>query len=271
MGDVLAITDTEGSIVGNYEYDAWGKVLTADTDIAKQNPIRYRGYYYDNETEYYYLQSRYYDSNICRFINADDFGLIKLISKNSNYDLFTYCANDPINKYDPSGNYPLQLTVEMYTYAFGNKKNSVTFRNSGTIAKLLYDRLTSSDIMNNKLQSIIENMRKKNKTTSYSYNCAINFSTNDFRTADGDLYLSVGHASFMYYVQKVKSGGKYKYKFDITIGDRYDFDFWDKSKKSNAAIRFINNNFGWKLQNKGKLKPYYWDYTYTVLLARRKK
>ena len=68
MGDVLAITDTDGSIVGNYEYDAWGKVLTADTDIAKQNPLRYRGYYYDNETDYYYLQSRYYDSNICRFI-----------------------------------------------------------------------------------------------------------------------------------------------------------------------------------------------------------
>ena len=49
MGDVLAITDTNGSIVGNYEYDAWGKVLTADTDLAKQNPLRYRGYYYDNE------------------------------------------------------------------------------------------------------------------------------------------------------------------------------------------------------------------------------
>ena len=52
MGDVLAITDTNGEIVGNYEYDAWGKVLTADTDIANQNPIRYRGYYYDNETGY---------------------------------------------------------------------------------------------------------------------------------------------------------------------------------------------------------------------------
>lgn len=82
MGEVLAITDTNGDIVGNYEYDAWGKVLTADTDIAKQNPIRYRGYYYDNETGYYYLQSRYYDSNICRFINADYF-VISSITKNS--------------------------------------------------------------------------------------------------------------------------------------------------------------------------------------------
>lgn len=65
MGNVLAITDTEGNIVGNYEYDAWGKVLTADSSIAQQNTLRYRGYYYDNETGLYYLQSRYYDSNIC--------------------------------------------------------------------------------------------------------------------------------------------------------------------------------------------------------------
>ena len=110
-------------------------------------------------------------------------------------------------------------------------------------------------------------MKRKNKTTSYSYNCAINFSSNNFATADGDLHLSVGHASFMYYVQKVKSGGKYKYKFDITIGDIYDFDFWDKSKESNAAIRFINNNFGRKPQDKGKLRPYNWDYTYTVYIS----
>ena len=67
MGDVLAITDTNGDIVGNYEYDAWGKVLTADTDIAKQNPLRYRGYYYDNETGYYYLQSRYYSPDLCPY------------------------------------------------------------------------------------------------------------------------------------------------------------------------------------------------------------
>ena len=103
MGDILAITDTDGNVVGNYEYDAWGKVLTADTDIAKQNPIRYRGYYYDTETGYYYLQSRYYDSNICRFINADDYGYINKMAI-SGYDLFSYCSNDSINNFDIGGN-----------------------------------------------------------------------------------------------------------------------------------------------------------------------
>ena len=104
MNDVLAITDTNGDIVGNYEYDAWGKVLTADTDLAKQNPLRYRGYYYDNETGYYYLQSRYYDSNICRFINSD-IAEISQMAKDVpvGTNLIAYCNNDSVNNVDYEG------------------------------------------------------------------------------------------------------------------------------------------------------------------------
>ena len=104
MGDVISITDTSGTVVANYEYDAWGKVLTADTDIAKQNPIRYRGYYYDNETDYYYLQSRYYDSNICRFINSDVAEISKISKEiTAGTNLFAYCNNDSVNNSDPNG------------------------------------------------------------------------------------------------------------------------------------------------------------------------
>ena len=71
MGDVIFITDAEDTIVGNYEYDAWGTVTLSDSALAELNPIRYRGYYYDTETGYYYLQSRYYDTSVCRFINSD--------------------------------------------------------------------------------------------------------------------------------------------------------------------------------------------------------
>ena len=102
MGDVISITDTAGTVVANYEYDAWGKVLTADSSIAQQNPLRYRGYYYDNETGYYYLQSRYYDPDICRFINADIYNFLeKNISNGLN--LFIYCSNDSVNYDDPDG------------------------------------------------------------------------------------------------------------------------------------------------------------------------
>ena len=112
MGDILAITDTDGNVVGNYEYDAWGKVLTADTDIAKQNPLRYRGYYYDNETGYYYLQSRYYDSNICRFINAD-----KCLYISNTYfgiNAFQYCNNNSICYIDINGTVPMTVNLNHY-------------------------------------------------------------------------------------------------------------------------------------------------------------
>ena len=111
MGDVIAITDTAGTVVANYEYDAWGAVTVADTEIAQQNPLRYRGYYYDSETGYYYLQSRYYDPSICRFINAD-IPEISQISKEVPYgtNLFSYCDNNPVNNSDPTGTFgtPIQ-------------------------------------------------------------------------------------------------------------------------------------------------------------------
>ena len=75
QGDVMRIVDATGNVVANYSYDAWGKV-TASSSIGQTNPIRYRGYYYDTDTGFYYLQSRYYDPVVKRFISADDASLI---------------------------------------------------------------------------------------------------------------------------------------------------------------------------------------------------
>ena len=73
--------------------------------IGQANPIRYRGYYYDNETGFYYLQSRYYDAEIGRFINAD--GAIAGVGGDVlGYNQFAYCFNNPVNMEDQSGNWP---------------------------------------------------------------------------------------------------------------------------------------------------------------------
>jgi YD repeat-containing protein len=61
QGDVIGIVDSDGNVIAEYTYDAWGKLLSvtgSNTSVANLNPIRYRGYYYDTETGFYYLQSR---------------------------------------------------------------------------------------------------------------------------------------------------------------------------------------------------------------------
>ena len=103
QGDVVRIIDLSGTEVASYVYDAWGNIkdTKGEPTIREINPIRYRGYVYDDETGLYYLQSRYYDPVTGRFINAD-------VYCDTNTDIFgtnmfTYCNNDPINQIDPEG------------------------------------------------------------------------------------------------------------------------------------------------------------------------
>ena len=109
QGDVTAILDTDGIPVVWYNWDnAWGYNPAAEGIFADSlgalNPLRYRGYVYDEETGYYYLQSRYYDPEIGRFINADDYVSTGqgLLSKNA----FTYCYNNPVIYSDDTGTIP---------------------------------------------------------------------------------------------------------------------------------------------------------------------
>ena len=115
QGDVSAILDSGGKIAASYDYDAWGNCTvydSSDAAIGDLNPLRYRGYYYDAETGFYYLQSRYYDPAICRFINADGLFTDGFIGAN----LFAYCANNPVNTVDPTGNFAITATVALITF-----------------------------------------------------------------------------------------------------------------------------------------------------------
>ena len=102
QGDVVRIVNSSRNTVASYTYDPWGKIISSSGTLADINPLRYRGYYYDSETGFYYLQSRYYDPEIGRFINADSYASTDatgLLSTN----MFAYCENDPVNKSDPTG------------------------------------------------------------------------------------------------------------------------------------------------------------------------
>ena len=99
-----------GQIAVEYTYDAWGNLISIldefgnnitndTTSIAYLNPIRYRGYYYDNETKLYFLQTRYYDPSIGRFISADG----QLNGEFLGLNMYAYCENNPVNASDPMG------------------------------------------------------------------------------------------------------------------------------------------------------------------------
>lgn len=104
QGDITGIVNENGAVIANYVYDAWGKLVSVTgSSIGTLNPLRYRGYYYDSETAYYYLQSRYYSPVLGRFLNADGQINVGLLGTN----LFAYCYSDPVNMVDYDGNDPV--------------------------------------------------------------------------------------------------------------------------------------------------------------------
>ena len=109
LGDIDGIFDTDMNLIGEYVYDAWGNCTIEaaganNIEIMEINPFRYRGYYWDKELNLYYLQTRYYDPQTGRFINADGIEYALEQYKNINaLNLYSYCNNNPIMGIDPEG------------------------------------------------------------------------------------------------------------------------------------------------------------------------
>ena len=112
QGDVTAIVNDEGAVLVQYKYDAWGSCYSynyasgmteIESYIAYNNPFRYRGYYYDGETGFYYLNSRYYDPEIGRFLNGDAY--VSTGQGLTGYNMYVYCGNNPAFRVDPSGTF----------------------------------------------------------------------------------------------------------------------------------------------------------------------
>ena len=160
QGDVIEILDSSGNTVGAYTYDAWGVCEAQIFDTVEfYNPLRYRGYVYDEETGLYYLQSRYYNPELGRFLNADVFystgqGLL-------GNNMFAYCGNNPINMSDQSGNMPdwIQQTVQFMKKAVDITAKSVCIsanpigRTVAVVAHYNRNRLNKDDYSEQELQN----------------------------------------------------------------------------------------------------------------------
>lgn len=103
LGNIVEILNANGVVEAYYNYDAWGNHSTSgNSTIANLNPFRYRGYYYDTETGLYYLQTRYYDPRVGRFLNMDEVDYADPTAVHG-LNLYAYCNNDPVNNVDPTG------------------------------------------------------------------------------------------------------------------------------------------------------------------------
>ena len=134
QGDVIGILNQAGQKIVSYTYDPWGKVLSVDgseaSTIGQFNPIRYRGYYYDTETGFYYLQSRYYDPEVRRWINSD--GYISSIGGDiRGYNMFAYCMNNPVTLSDNTGNWPFFAVTAVIGAVVGAVVGGVVAANNG--------------------------------------------------------------------------------------------------------------------------------------------
>ncbi|AGB41138.1 RHS repeat-associated core domain protein [Halobacteroides halobius DSM 5150] len=108
-GDVMSLTDSSGAVVAEYEYDAWGNIISQSGTMAAENPHRYAGYYYDESTELYYLNARYYNAEIGRFITRDTFQGFE--DNPQSLNKYAYCQGNPVMNVDPSGYFGLSVAT----------------------------------------------------------------------------------------------------------------------------------------------------------------
>ena len=123
QGDIVAVYNASGTKIGGYIYDAWGVCTTSVTSgnttlensiVQSYNPFRYRGYYCDTQSGWYYLQSRYYNPYWGRFVNAD--GYVSTGQGILGNNMFAYCGNNPISRIDSLGSSWKDFLIDLITF-----------------------------------------------------------------------------------------------------------------------------------------------------------
>ena len=180
QGDIIEIWGTaDGSSRSDfrklvtYTYDAWGNItsMVDTTDnwyrVGTANPFRYRGYYYDNESGLYYLQSRYYDPVTGRFLNADDPLNVGENLSRINYNLFEYCFNSFVNMVDTDGKAPKYIDFQYDDYRINGVRmkdislgrGNISDNGCGVIAAYNVLRSRSNRINFNSIKNDIVNQK----------------------------------------------------------------------------------------------------------------
>ena len=272
QGDVIGLLDARGAEIAAYTYDAWGNV-TSSTYVEgneipyELNHITYRGYYRDEETGFYYLQSRYYDAETSRFLNADDTSLEELKNGNIFYsNIYIYCASNPCTYIDKDGNLivvnpkiPLKvlkhsvwlaassfltfkgynLSKAMFKHALYGNGKELSYKTKGIAIK----KMKKSFAFTKYISNCLNLLQKKGYTNVYFVKNSYEFSS------DRDLYYSLQHVKVVVHAIKLKGNN---WKTEINVSDVYDFT----EVRSWSSFAGIANNIDYYLQKCRELKPY---------------
>ncbi len=249
-----------GRIVVEYGYNAWGENCSLSyymdfEHIAKANPFRYRGYYYDTETEFYYLNSRYYDPQVKRFINADSISYLGANGDLQAYNLYAYCSNNPVMYVDPNGTMIMFrqyscMTLFLY-YLYGDGGDIDLSNDSSFINKIM-----CSNAMSQGINNCINEYKRTGQSTFTKQRVIFN------ATDNLDLYLAVHGAQFdITITEQTHTEGWWIFKktytdyvVNVKVYDTYDFN---GSKSAD-----ILNKFGYYFEEKGYAKVYEWSASY---------
>ena len=249
--------------------------------IANVNPIRYRGYYYDVETGFYYLQSRYYDPEVGRFINAD--GLVSTGQGVLGFNMYAYCGNNPVNRADPTGESwavdALNALSDMYDQWEANhrvplKNAQLLFGNFlfGDGSYIRFGALTSisrklknSPIMQKKIE---EEIAKFENGESYGVGSVY------FDSSEKDLWLAIRWADFKMTIEtETRTRGFWffkrtqtRYNVFVTVTDRYNFN---SGNESGDGVGSLLNNAGYWLQENHWGTVFDWEANYVYTTAWR--
>lgn len=285
QNDIIGILDSNYKIVVKYTYDSWGNnvsikdgngndISNNENHIGNINPFRYRSYYYDKETKLYYLNSRYYNPNWGRFINAD--GIICSNSDITSLNLFSYVSNDFINKVDENGNFLIRVILKAFiiksvtkaiSSMVGKKKNlplsskmmnkSLDYWKSPKgkvslgkdIEKELIKKTKNSKEVKDIIKTEIKNSDGKSFDTGYKKDLTFN--------SDNDLFGSIHSCDYQF--SGIKQSDS-TWKINVYITDEYDFDF---SKDYSRPFFNTLNNGAFLYEKAYLLRPYEWEISYT--------
>lgn len=261
--DIIGLLDSSLNLVANYTYDSWGNVISvtdvngkAITDanhIGKLNPFRYKGYYYDTDTGLYYLQSRYYNPEWGRFLNADSIldtqqGLIGT-------NMYAYCANNPVNNIDSDGQFFISITtliVAVIVVAIIATIPQDTWVATGEAVGTGIESVIN--IGKTIVSSISNNSKESRKSSTSNSNKNTTTSNKKSRTSS-----KTGTSNKIPQIQKPE----FKYPTDVAKPPAPGFEWRGKGTPQDGKGNWFNPKTGESLRpdlNHPKPIPPHWDY-----------